>query len=108
MEEKKYVPNDVFEFTLYLKEKFEYFKRIHVYTKPFPRPWDKDYDKSKELTLEEEENLVQEKYFTKERIDELKRQFVEEFMADENPFDISCTDTDGGYKVTEEQLFKFE
>ena len=67
---------------------------------------DKDYDERTALSLEEKEVLVQEKYFTKEKIDELKQQLVEKIMSEENPFDISCVDVDGGYLVTEKELFK--
>lgn len=106
MEEKKYVPNDVFKYRLSLKTEIDS-QDITVYTKPFPSPWDKDYDESKALNLDEQEDLVQEKYFTKERIAELKQKLIEKIMAEENPFDIYCVDADGGYRVTEDQLFKF-
>lgn len=106
MEEKKYVPNDVFKYRLSLKTEIDS-QYITVYTKPFPNPWDKNYDESKALNLDEQEDLVQEKYFNKERIAELKQKLIEKIMAEENPFDIYCVDTDGGYNVTEDQLFKF-
>lgn len=106
MEEKKYVPNDVFKYRISLKSELD-LDDVTVYTKPFPDPWDKDYDESKYMTLEEEEDLVQEKYFTKERIAELKQKLIEKIMAEEDPFYIYCVDVDGGYRVTEEQLFKF-
>lgn len=106
MEDNNYVPNDVFKYRVSLKSDIE-LDDISVYTKPFPQPWDEDYDESKDMTLEEEEDLVQEKYFTKERITELKQKLIEKINAEENPFDIYCVDVDGGYRVTEEQLFKF-
>ena len=40
-------------------------------------------------------------------IDEMKKKLVDKIMAEENPFHISCVDVDGGYLVTEDQLFKF-
>ena len=104
--ENKYVPNDVFKYRFSLKTEIDS-QDITIYTKPFPKPWDKDYNESKVLTLDEQENLVQEKYFTKERIAELKQKLIEKIMAEENPFDIYCVDADGGYRVTEDQLFKF-
>jgi hypothetical protein len=104
--EKKYVPNDVFRFGVSLKSDIE-LDDVTVYTKPFPQPWDKDYDESKEMSLEEQTNLVQEKYFTKERITELKQKLIEKINSEENPFDISCVDTDGNYYVTEKELFVF-
>ena len=103
--EKKYVPNDVFTYYIHLKSEIDS-EKISVYVKPFPQPWDKDYDKSKEMTLEEKEDLVQEKYFSKERIAELKRRFIEKINSEENPFDICCVDYDGDYNVTEDELFK--
>ena len=107
MEEKKFVDNDVFKYRIDLKWDL-FLDDISVYVKPFPQPWHKDYDPSKDtLSLEEKEDLVQEKYFTQERIDELKKKLVDKIMAEENPFHISCVDVDGGYNVTEEQLFKF-
>ena len=106
MEEKKYVDNDVFKYRVSLKCDL-YLNDVTVYVKPFPKPWHKDYDQSKEISLEEEEDLVQEKYFTQEKIDELKKKLVDRIMSEKNPFDISCVDVDGGYNVTEEQLFKY-
>lgn len=103
---KDYVDNDVFKYRVSLKSDLD-LNYVTVYVKPFPQPWDKDYDESKELSLEEEEDLVQEKYFDKERIAELKRKLIEKIEAEENPFDIYCVDVDGGYNVTEDQLFKF-
>lgn len=106
MEEKKYVDNDVFKYRVSLKCDLD-LNDVTVYVKPFPKPWHKDYDPSKEISLEEEEDLVQEKYFTQEKIDELKKKLVDRIMSEKNPFDISCVDVDGGYNVTEEQLFKY-
>lgn len=107
MEEKQYVDNDVFRYSIDLKCNL-LLDDVTVYVKPFPQPWDKDYDVSKDtLSLEEKEDLVQEKYFTKERIDELKKKLVDRIMAEENPFYISCVEVDGGYNVTEEELFKY-
>ena len=104
--EKKYVPNDVFRFGLSLKSDIE-LNDVTVYTKPFSQPWDKDYDESKEMTLDEQINLVKEKYFTKERIAKLKQKLIEKINSEENPFDIFCVDTDGDYCVTEKELFVF-
>lgn len=104
--EKKYVPNDVFRFRMSLKSDIE-LEDVTVYTKPFPQPWDKDYDESEGMTLDEQTNLIKEKYFTKERIAELKQKLIEKINSEENPFDISCVDTDGGYYVTEKELFVF-
>ena len=102
----KYVDNDVFKYRVELKWDL-YLDDVTVYVKPFPQPWNKDYDPSKEMSLEEEEDLIQEKYFTQEKINELKQKLVDKIMAEDNPFNIQCVDVDGGYNVTEEQLFKF-
>lgn len=91
--EKKYVPNDVFRFSIYLGIKME---DITVYTKPFP-----EYE-----PYELCEQIVKDKYFTQERINELKENLIKKIRETENPFDIICSDTDSGYNVTEEELFK--
>ena len=98
---KKYVPNDVFTFRVSLKE--DSVNRT-VYTKPFPEieteTEDDFYDE-----MRNQEMLVQKKYFTKERIEELKEEFIRKIRESDNPFDISCVDTDSGYNVTQEELF---
>lgn len=104
--EKKYVSNDVFRFGLSLKSDIK-LNDVTVYTKPFPQPLDKDYDESKEMTLDEKIDLVKEKYFTKERIAKLKQKLIKKINSEENPFDIFCVDTDGDYYVTEKELFVF-
>ena len=103
-----FVDNDVWKYSISLKDEISY-SYITVYTKPFLEPWDANYNPAKDtLSLEDKENLVQEKYFTKEKIAELKQKLVEKIMSEENPFDISCVDVDGGYRVTEKELFKLE
>lgn len=47
-------------------------------------------------------NLV----FTKEKIEELKKEFCKRIMESEDPFDISCVDWDGGYLVEESELLE--
>lgn len=103
MEEKKYVPNDVFVFRV----AFEDYNNITIYTKPFPEP---DYGGEEDIymELERQENLVQSRYFTKERIEQLKEELIKRIRESENPFSISCVDVDGGYNVSEEQLFNLE
>jgi hypothetical protein len=102
-DKKKYVPNDVFKYRVSLDFGID----INVYVRPFPKPWDKDYSETESMSLEDKENLIQEKYFTKERIDGLKQKLIEKIVSEENPFEIQCVDYDGDYKVTEEQIFKF-
>lgn len=106
-EENKYVPNDVFQFRLNLKRDLGEFE-IPIYIKPFPQPWDKDYDKSKYISPENQEQIVQDKYFTQRKIDELKLKLIQRIQECKNPFDIFCYDTDGGYNITEKELFNLD
>ena len=107
---KEYVDNDVFRFRISLKGELE-LDNITVYTKPFPdlpllgkscteEEWYKEYDK--------QEDLVQDKYFTQQKIDELKLKLIQKIQECKNPFNIFCVDRDGGYNVTEDQLFNLE
>lgn len=103
-EEKKYVDNDVFKFSIWLTDEFCRTEKT-VYTKPFP---EESVGTSYETISEEmdrQEELVQKKYFTPERIAEMKKDIITRIEACENPFRISCTDRDGGYLVTEDELF---
>ena len=119
-EDKKYVDNDVFVFSVYLNRGFDSIEKT-IYTKPL---MEDAVDKEVELRRQEAkdpnadfeddvmweamkdyEKKVQDKYFTPERIEELKKEFCRRIMESENPFMISCTDTDGGYNVTEDELF---
>ena len=107
---KEYVDNDVFRFRISLKSELE-LDDITVYTKPFPdlpllgksyteAEWYKEYDKQDEL--------VQEKYFTQQKIDELKLKLIQKIQECKNPFNICCVDRDGGYNVTEDELFNLD
>lgn len=103
MDEKKYVPNEVFVYSVW----FQHYTRIPVYVKPFPE----DYSLTEEQMdrqMQEHEDLIQSKYFTKERIKQLKEEFIKKIRESENPFTIDCVDIDGGYNVTEEQLFNLD
>lgn len=106
-EAQHYVPNDVFQFRLNLKRDLGEFE-IPIYVQPFPDPWDKDYDESKYISPEDKEQIVQDKYFTQRKIDELKLKLIQRIQECKNPFDIFCYDTDGGYNVTADQLFNLE
>ena len=106
MEKPKYVDNDVFKYSVHLKNDFLY---ETVYTKPFPEPSIVTMSSTERHKLNEhEENLVLEKYFTKEKIEELKQKFIRQIQESENPFDIYCVDRDGGYNVKEEELFNLD
>ena len=107
---KEYVDNDVFKFRIRLDDKF-CGDEITIYTKPFPdlpdlgltgseEDWYKEYNK--------QEDLVQEKYFTQQKIDELKLKLIQKIQECKNPFKISCVDRDGGYNITEDQLFNLD
>ena len=102
MEKEDFVPNDVFKYRVSLR----WADDISVYVKPFPKPWDEGYKEEEALSLEDKKRIVREKYFSADRIEELKRKVIEAIMEEDNPFDIYCTDTDSGYLVTEEQLFE--
>lgn len=92
-----YVDNDVWKYRVVLNSELED-KDIAIYTKPFTDSnFNDEYDKP--------EDLVQERYFTKERIEELKQEFIKRIQECENPFNIYCVDKDGGYNVTEKELF---
>ena len=106
-EAQHYVPNDVFQFRLNLKRDLGEFE-IPIYVQPFPDPWDKDYDESKYISPEDQEQIVQDKYFTQRKIDELKLKLIQRIQECKNPFDIFCYDTDGGYNVTADQLFNLD
>ena len=102
-----YVDNDVFKFRIDLKS---HYTEKTIYTKPFPDFPLNEYKSEEQVQkfYEDQEDLVQEKYFTKECIQELKDYFCKLIQEDENPFYISCVDKDGGYRVTEKDLFNLD
>ena len=89
MEQEKYVENDVFKFTIHLDYLHSIFHET-VYTQP------NTYD----------EEGIKHAYFTQEKVDEWKRKIAESILSSNCPFFIECTDRDGGYNITEDQLFK--
>ena len=104
-EEKKYVPNEVFKFRCSLKWELSD-DDVYVYTRPFPDVLEND--ESKADKYEDEENLVISKYFTKEKIEELKDKFIKRIQSSDNPFDIHCVDRDGNWYVTKDELFDID
>lgn len=104
--DKQYVDNDVFVFRLGLPWELANLE-IPIYTNPSPKEWNDDYNPG--LTLDKKEEMVEKAYFTPERIKELKQKIIKKIEECENPFEhISCTDVDGGYNVTEDELFYIE
>ena len=105
-ENKKYVDNEVFTFSCVLKHDLQSIE-ITIYTKPFPDVIFRDeFDFMEEMNRQDK--LVQEKYFTQEKIDELKLKLIQKIQECKNPFYITCIDRDSGYNVTENQLFKLD
>lgn len=108
--ENEYVDNDVFKFRVRLNNDL-IDEDITIYTKPFPEFSSLEHYKTEQQHQKfynDQEDLVQEKYFTKEKIDELKNRLIERIQECENPFNIYCVDRDGGYNVTKEQLFNLD
>lgn len=106
--EKKYVDNDVFKYRVSLISDFTD-EDITIYTKPFPDySLDIKSDEQAQKFYDDQEDLVQERYFTQQKIDELKLKLIQKIQECKNPFYICCVDRDGGYNVTEEQLFDLE
>lgn len=86
--EKKIVPNEVFTYAIY----FDVCFGETVYVEPY------------KYTDEE----VAKKYFTEDKINELKAKVIQKIVNEPNPFVINCVDEDGGYNITEEEIFKME
>ena len=84
------VPNNVYKFNVYLI--LDCIDDIIVYTEPD--------------TFNNDEDLVKKAYFTQERIDELKEKFINYIKETKNPFIISCNDTDCGYRVSDDMIFR--
>lgn len=104
---KKFVDNDVFVFDCKLKLDLSRIKDITIYTKPFPSNGFVSTDEELDA-LDAVEETIMKKYFTQERINELKQELIQKIQECENPFEISCVDRDGDYNVTEDMLFNIE
>ena len=89
MENKEYVPNDVYRFRIYPTVEID---DITVYID--------------EGAFNKDENKVLEAYFTPERKSEILLKYIKKLLNTPNAIEIYCTDLDGGYKVTKEQIFK--
>ena len=55
-------------------------------------------------SLKEKQEIVKNKYFTKEQIQKIKKELCKKIM--EIPFTIECVDSDGGYMVEESELLE--
>ena len=111
-EAQHYVDNDVWKYRIELNWDINSIEKT-IYTKPFPDYYDIPIEKrmkyqTSEKYFDEQEEIVKEKYFTKERIEELKQLFIKKIQESENPFNICCVDMDGGYNVTEDELFNLD
>lgn len=106
-ESQHYVPNNVWKFRIDLKN---HYTEKTIYTQPFPDFPLSEYKSEEQVQkfYDDQEDLVQEKYFTPERIQKYKDYFCKLIQESENPFYISCIDTDSGYNVTKEQLFNLD
>jgi hypothetical protein len=90
------VDNDVYKFRLY--PKVDYLE-VSVYTRPDAIP----------STLDKEK-VVKNRYFTEERLEGLKAELIRQIseLPAKELFAILCVDLDGGYNITEEQIFEIQ
>lgn len=90
------VDNDVYKYRLY--PKVDYLE-ISVYTRP----------NVISPALDKEE-VVKEKYFTEQRLEDLKAELIRQIseLPAKELFAILCVDLDGGYNITEEQIFEIQ
>jgi hypothetical protein len=98
--EKKIIDNDVFVFSV--EPNFSYtHEDVYVYMHP------DDVKEIRERT-EDDEGEVQRLYFNAERCEKMKQELIDKIRAVDATelFTISCTALDGGYNITEEQLFR--
>lgn len=71
-----------------------------VYVKPFDIPG------SDETHIDPREEIVKRKYFTKERIDELKQELIKRIQECNNPFTIYCSDFDAYAVSTDNEIIE--
>ena len=90
---KKKVDNEVFRFRVTIDLDLD----VNVFTRPFPEEDGDEYVN--------QEKFVEEKYFSKEKIEELKQKFIKEINESDNPFYIFLYDRDANYDVTEDMIF---
>jgi hypothetical protein len=100
--------NHVFKYTIHLKgdirlpderiyTNIDFYDRVEKQNPDIKDSWE-----LMRMTEDEIESI----YFTKEKIDQLKKELCKRIMEDPNPFNISCTDWDGGYEVDESKLLE--
>ena len=92
---KTHIENDVYKYRIC----FEKYKEISVFVKSVSNLLEGNLKR---------EQFVKEKYFTKEKINELKKEFIKMIEESENPFNIYCYDEDKGYNITENEIFNLD
>lgn len=99
----KTIAENVFQYRVALKYDFDEVT-VPVYTNiDFMKQYgNEQYETSMPKCEQCIENIV----FTKEKIEELKKNLCKKIMESENPFSISCVDWDGGYLVEESDLLE--
>ena len=94
---EEYAPNRVYTFQLSLKD----FKlSVNVPVKIIK---DGIYNTDE---FEDDEEAVEQAYFTQERIDGFKKEIIEKIQSSPNPFHIICIDWNSNLKYKEEELFR--
>ena len=92
---KTHIENDVYKYRIC----FEKYKEISVFVKSVSNLLEGNL---------KGEQFVKEKYFTKEKINELKKEFIKMIEESENPFNIYCYDEDRDYNITENEIFNLD
>lgn len=90
------VDNDVYKFRLY--PKVDYLE-VSVYTRP-----------DAISPALDKEVVVKNRYFTEDRLEDLKAELIRQIseLPAKELFAILCVDLDGGYNITEEQIFEIQ
>lgn len=108
----KYVDNKVYKFRIDLDSDISNRER-NVYVrpsvvKPFIDSLRNMHGEEHYKHVDDDERFVQEKYFTKERIEELKEEVIDAIRKSQNPFTIYCCDKDGDYLITDKDIFEID
>ncbi len=95
--------DDIEETEKTVKTNVDFFEKVDRKYKTLKKEDPRGYE-YKQLTLAE--NMVQDIYFTKEVIQEMKEELCRRIMDTRNPFHIFCCDLDGGYEYDEGELLE--